>query len=483
MTAASPHWPTFIVVCICFSVDKADQSLLPAVYFELCRELGAGPALLSLVTMARGLVQAAVAIFAGPLGNKFSRVKVVGFGCIAWGLATAGVGAARSVPALMLGRAVNGLGLGLVVPVAQALVSDMFPDAQRGRAFGVLNLFGNLGGMLGGLFATSVAAGSVGLLAGWRFAFHAVAALSCAVGLLVLGVGREARVRRRSAPLVLRNVVRDLGAVARLRTFCIIILQGAFGSMPWFALGFMTLLFELLGFSHAETALLTTAFYVGATGGVLLGGVLADVAARRSPSHGRVVVAQVSSGAGIPLFLLILFGLPAARASFAVYIVVLFTTGATISWCAPLNQAIMAEITNETLRSTIYGLDRVLEGLFAPAGTALAGFLAEVAFGFRQSAACGDDAEAASGEAARGAAGGNGDANAHALATSLAVLTAVPWSICFLSYSLLHLVYPADRKRALAAAEPQDGQALAGPTGAVEVGMGTVVVSTEAAKL
>ena len=36
----------------------------------------------------------------------------------------------------------------------------------------------------------------------------------------------------------------------------------------------------------------------------------------------------------------------------------------------------------------------------------------------------------------------------------LAVLTAVPWSICFLSYSLLHLVYPADRKRALAAAEP-----------------------------
>ena len=80
MTAASPHWPTFIVVCICFSVDKADQSLLPAVYFELCRELGAGPALLSLVTMARGLVQAAVAIFAGPLGNKFSRVKVVGIG-------------------------------------------------------------------------------------------------------------------------------------------------------------------------------------------------------------------------------------------------------------------------------------------------------------------------------------------------------------------------------------------------------------------
>ena len=40
----------------------------------------------------------------------------------------------------------------------------------------------------------------------------------------------------------------------------------------------------------------------------------------------------------------------AARASFAVYVVVLFTTGATISWCAPLNQAIMAEITNETLQ-------------------------------------------------------------------------------------------------------------------------------------
>ena len=47
----------------------------------------------------------------------------------------------------------------------------------------------------------------------------------------------------------------------------------------------------------------------------------------------------------------------------------------------------MAETTPPALRSTIYGLDRVLEGIFAPLGAALAGVLAEAAFGFEQAEA------------------------------------------------------------------------------------------------
>jgi hypothetical protein len=42
--------------------------------------------------------------------------------------------------------------------------------------------------------------------------------------------------------------------VTRVRTFQIIIAQGAFGNIPWAALPFMTLWLELSCFSHAEAA-------------------------------------------------------------------------------------------------------------------------------------------------------------------------------------------------------------------------------------
>jgi hypothetical protein len=81
--------------------------------------------------------------------------------------------------------------------------------------------------------------------------------------------------------------------VARVRTFQIIIAQGAFGNIPWAALPFLTLWLELSCFSHSEAAALVLAFNIGTAFGGLLGGTIGDLAAKRSPDHGRVYVAQV----------------------------------------------------------------------------------------------------------------------------------------------------------------------------------------------
>ena len=71
---------------------------------------------------------------------------------------------------------------------------------------------------------------------------------------------------------------------------------------------------------------------------------------------------------------------------------------------AGINSSLMAEVTPPHARSTIYGLDRLLEGLLAPAATALVGVLAQSAFGFGGGG--GGDAECAVGDAAAGGAGG-----------------------------------------------------------------------------
>ena len=181
---------TYLVLLLVMIVDKADQMLVPSVYLELGEEFGVGPAFLGTVTLFRGLAQALVALLSGPVGKRYDRVAVSACGVCFWGVATLFVGAAPSITVLILARTMNGVGLGLVIPLVQALTSDMFPNELAGRAFGLLGFMSNLGGSCGAFLAVSLAARSEG---GWRYAFYIVGFSSIAIGLLLYAVGEEPR--------------------------------------------------------------------------------------------------------------------------------------------------------------------------------------------------------------------------------------------------------------------------------------------------
>ena len=148
----------FVLLNLAMLLDKADQALLPAVFLEVCQELGAGPSLLGTVTLCRGLAMSLIALAAGPLSKRFDRISVCSVGIALWAVATTAVGLSSSLSMLLVARTVNGLGLGLVVPVVFSLVSDMFAPAHRGLAFGILGCSSNLGGLAGAWFATELAA-------------------------------------------------------------------------------------------------------------------------------------------------------------------------------------------------------------------------------------------------------------------------------------------------------------------------------------
>mmetsp|Transcript_30702 Transcript_30702/g.81412 ORF Transcript_30702/g.81412 Transcript_30702/m.81412 type:complete len:119 (+) Transcript_30702:1-357(+) len=94
---------------------------------------------------------------------------------------------------------------------------------------------------------------------------------------------------------------------------------------------------HLSGHASRASALIRLSFDVGLCIGTLVGGFINDVLARWSPRHGRPLVAQISVGSGVPLFVTILWMLPAAGAPDAVYVVVLLVTGSLISWCQSVN--------------------------------------------------------------------------------------------------------------------------------------------------
>lgn len=245
-------------------------------------------------------------------------------------------------------RALNGVGLALVIPAIQSLVADSTDESNRGVAFGWLQLTGNMGSILGGFFALLLASRTFMGIAGWRVAFHLVGLVSVSVGILVRLFAVDPRhsstkgefegsevLPRRSVRASVLELVREAKRVIKIPSFQIIVAQGVTGSFPWSALTFTTMWLELVGFSHEETGLLMGLFIIATSLGGLFGGKMGDTLSKRLPNSGRIILSQISSGSAIPLAAVLLLALPNDPSSGFVHGLAMFIMGLFISWNGP----------------------------------------------------------------------------------------------------------------------------------------------------
>merc|ERR1719382_1964712 len=93
--------------------------------------------------------------------------------------------------------------------------------------------------------------------------------------------------------------LRELMRYFRMPSFCVLILQGCFGTVPWNALGYKTLFFQLGGITDLQASLIDVFSQVAGSLGGLIGGAVGDALSRCSRHHGRPITAQVSVLAGI----------------------------------------------------------------------------------------------------------------------------------------------------------------------------------------
>ncbi|WP_241777496.1 MFS transporter [Streptomyces sp. CT34] len=99
------------------------------------------------------LVFAGLLIPAGALGDHLGRKPVLIGGLVVFGLGCLDCALSPSVPVLLVGRAVAGLGAALVMPATLALSLAVTPPRERGKAVGAWSGATGLGGMLGNLVA------------------------------------------------------------------------------------------------------------------------------------------------------------------------------------------------------------------------------------------------------------------------------------------------------------------------------------------
>ena len=175
-------------------------------------------------------------LFYGLLSDRLGRRRIMIGSLAAFILLTLITATASSAPQLLWWRLLTGLGASGVVPLALALIGDLFPYEQRGRPLGWL-----FGAMAGGMAFGSSFGVILTPYIGWRMLFVGVASGTAVVFGLLLKysalLGRETSASGLSAADVLRGYRSLLDNARGARTYGYVLLNSLFHSGVYTWLG------------------------------------------------------------------------------------------------------------------------------------------------------------------------------------------------------------------------------------------------------
>ncbi len=123
-----------------------------------------------------GIVMILLAPPLGFMADRVSRVWMLRIGNLVANAASVLQGAAGSVPQLVAGRTLAGVGASVAGPAGFPLLADYFPSRSRARVFAFLGLMGGVGALLGPTIAGNLAEWFT-----WRVSVIALGAIATAV--------------------------------------------------------------------------------------------------------------------------------------------------------------------------------------------------------------------------------------------------------------------------------------------------------------
>ncbi|GIU57434.1 MFS transporter [Arthrobacter sp. NicSoilC12] len=215
-----------------FFVVALDAQIVNVALPEIRNDLGGGLAGLQWIVTGYTLMFSALQLFAGTFSDRAGAGRAYGLGMILFTVASVACGFSPSLPVLIAGRILQGIGAAMITPSSLALIREAYQDAaSRGRAI----VYWGLGG--------SVAAAAGPVLGGvltqidWRLIFFVNLPVG-ATALMVLS--RVAPSPRRPAPFDWLGQTTAVLALASLTYGIIEGAEGGYGSpeiLTLFAVG------------------------------------------------------------------------------------------------------------------------------------------------------------------------------------------------------------------------------------------------------
>jgi EmrB/QacA subfamily drug resistance transporter len=149
---------TLAATTLASSMILVDQTAVPLATPDVLGDLGGATSEGQWILTANILPLAALMVLGGRLGDLLGLRRVFITGALIFALATIAAGAAQDMVMLIAARAVQGAGAALMMPMAVAITSAVYPKERRGWALGILAgasaFFAALGPVLGGLLTS-----------------------------------------------------------------------------------------------------------------------------------------------------------------------------------------------------------------------------------------------------------------------------------------------------------------------------------------
>ena len=138
-------WLVLATVGLGILTSTVDGSITNIALPELGEVFGVDPSVILWVSVAYLLASIGLMLTLGSLGDAIGRKQVFLTGFIVFGIGLIITPLSTTLPMLLFGRVVQGIGQAMIIANGNALVVSAFPDSERGRALGMENAFVGVG--------------------------------------------------------------------------------------------------------------------------------------------------------------------------------------------------------------------------------------------------------------------------------------------------------------------------------------------------
>jgi|SRR5579884_835415 len=213
--------PIVIGLMLGMLLAALDQTVVTTALPTVVRELGGEAQSYTWVITAYLLASTVGVPIYGKLSDIYGRRVFFMAGMIVFLLGSALSGTSQNMTQLILYRALQGLGAGALMPIAQAIIGDIFPPAERGKWQGlfiaVFGLATIVGPVLGGYITDNW---------GWRWVFYVNMPVG-AVAFVMAGIVMPKLVARR------QHTIDYLGAIALILWSVPLLVAVSLGGSEW----------------------------------------------------------------------------------------------------------------------------------------------------------------------------------------------------------------------------------------------------------
>jgi EmrB/QacA subfamily drug resistance transporter len=188
LTEDNRRWWTLAAMCFALFMVMLDNTVVNVALPSIQRDLHASISGLEWTVNAYTLTFGMLIVTGGRLGDLFGRRRMFLFGVGVFALSSAAIGLAPTDTALVIGRAIQGIGAAFMMPATLSIITNAFPPHERGKAIGtwagVSAIALALGPVVGGALVEHVS---------WRAIFYLNLPVAVGAFVITLYATKESR--------------------------------------------------------------------------------------------------------------------------------------------------------------------------------------------------------------------------------------------------------------------------------------------------